>query len=395
MATVKLLTTEQDRALARGLVAYQLNAHGDTSKALEILAADQDRGQKANGYLMVAQQLAEKKDFAGAFRVARQIDGMGQPAVLVDTLLRIATQQGKADESANASKTVDEALYIVERERESGNEPSFMLAGLYQNIASGLAALGQQARAAGVISRIRDLAAPEGDSNQAQFLPFWVSSAQAAIGDLAGALETAETMPACPDRDQALFGVASAATQLGTLYEAQDLAARITDQNLRYVALRGIADASARAGDPGATLAAIEGIQGDEQRAYAYAQLALGQAQNGDSAAAQTAELAYTAALAGGSKTEGYVFEFIAVTRGLLGDFPGALSVVNGLKDDSRMWPLWNLTAMLVAAGRKQEALELAEAQTAPLPKAYGLLGVASEMIQEAEVAEKKAAGRH
>jgi hypothetical protein len=52
------------------------------------------------------------------------------------------------------------------------------------------------------------------------------------------------------------------------------------------------------------------------------------------------------------------------------------------------------LTEMLVAAGRKQEAFALADGETEPQPKAYALLGLASQLIKEAEDAEAKAGGR-
>jgi len=394
LATVQLLTNDWGRNLARSSIAYGLCMRGNLPKALQIMEAAEDGVDKANGYLQMAQPLAERKDFAAALAVAHKIDAVGEPAVLVNTLLRIAGQQWKADDQAGASHTADEALNIIERGRAGGKLPSAAIAGMYQQAARQLTESGQQARAAQIVSRIRELFQTAGDSGTAQNGGFWISSVQAAIGDLDGALETALTLPRGNDRELALHGISLAAAQLGALIDAQDIADRIFDQTLRQGALREIANARARSGYPSEALAIIDDIPGAENRAFAYAQLAIEQAQMHDPSAVQTVELAYSAALSGGAKTEHFVFECITVTKALLGDFSGALSVLNVLKGDSRTWPLWNLTEMLVAAGRKQEAFALADGETEPQPKAYALLGLASQLIKEAEDAEAKAGGR-
>jgi len=53
------------------------------------------------------------------------------------------------------------------------------------------------------------------------------------------------------------------------------------------------------------------------------------------------------------------------------------------MKDADKVWPLWNLTEMLVHAGREAEAISLAECQSAPYPKAYSLLGTATALIEK------------
>jgi hypothetical protein len=73
----------------------------------------------------------------------------------------------------------------------------------------------------------------------------------------------------------------------------------------------------------------------------------------------------------------------IAVTHGELGDFGGAEDMIAKMNDSSKVWPLWNLTEMLIRGGHEAEAISLAENQSAPWPKAYALLGVGTALINK------------
>ena len=90
-----------------------------------------------------------------------------------------------------------------------------------------------------------------------------------------------------------------------------------------------------------------------------------------------------------GDAVNPFVFEAIAVTRGILGDFPGARQIVSELKDGHSVWPLWNLTEQLVEAGRKSDAVTLAHAQEFPRARAYALRGTATTMLEQIEAAGK------
>jgi len=97
------------------------------------------------------------------------------------------------------------------------------------------------------------------------------------------------------------------------------------------------------------------------------------------------------AAWAAGSATEPYVFAQIAVTRGMLGDFSGALEVVGKMAEEERYWAVEALAAMLVEAGKKTEALALAESQPEVFcARASAFAGIASQLIEEKEDAERK-----
>jgi hypothetical protein len=62
---------------------------------------------------------------------------------------------------------------------------------------------------------------------------------------------------------------------------------------------------------------------------------------------------------------------------------------------ESRLWPLWSITSMMVSAGHKQEALALAENENAAYPKAYALLGTATGILDRLEAETKARAEKH
>jgi hypothetical protein len=139
-------------------------------------------------------------------------------------------------------------------------------------------------------------------------------------------------------------------------------------------------------------LATIDKIEEAGERAYGLSELALEQAKREDPAARLTAELAWEAALKGGSETKPYVFGQIAVTRAILGDFAGALEIVTKLDDQEKWWPLENMTIMLIEAGKVTEGVTLAQSQSAPYPKACALLGAATALIDTQRETSRKIA---
>jgi hypothetical protein len=79
----------------------------------------------------------------------------------------------------------------------------------------------------------------------------------------------------------------------------------------------------------------------------------------------------------------------------MLGDFTGAEEMIASMEDQSKVWPLWNLSEMLVRAGKESEAVSLAESQTAPHAKAYALLGTATALLdKQREASRRGSAGK-
>ncbi|HWC96309.1 MAG TPA: hypothetical protein VG456_06160 [Candidatus Sulfopaludibacter sp.] len=117
----------------------------------------------------------------------------------------------------------------------------------------------------------------------------------------------------------------------------------------------------------------------ESRRVQPLAQVAMLQAQRRDAGAAVTLSQAEEEARVSGAEASDW--EAMAVTRGLLSDIPGAVTAVNNLDAQSRPWPLWNLTGLMVHAGQKAAALSLARGQESPHAQVYGLLGVAAALM--------------
>jgi hypothetical protein len=156
-------------------------------------------------------------------------------------------------------------------------------------------------------------------------------------------------------------------------------------------AVEEFAYALSKGGDSVSALDMIKGMTDPKDRAYAFAQLALQQAEEKNGRAALTSILAMEDARQAGDAVSPFVFELTAVTRGILGDFPGARQILTELKEGHSVWPLWNLTEQLVEAGRKGEAVALAHAQEFPRARAYALLGTATTLLDQIEAAGKRA----
>jgi hypothetical protein len=63
---------------------------------------------------------------------------------------------------------------------------------------------------------------------------------------------------------------------------------------------------------------------------------------------------------------------------------------ISEFKPEQSVWPLWNVTEQLVAAGRTSDAIALAHAQEFPRARAYALLGTATSLMSQIEAANRK-----
>jgi hypothetical protein len=192
-------------------------------------------------------------------------------------------------------------------------------------------------------------------------------------------------------RDFPLESIVSQQAKNGDGQEALFTVSLMSDQQLKVLAIREISVLEGTSGKPLEGLEAINRIPNPGDRAYILATLALEQAEKDDPAAGRTLLLTVEATDEPEAKVPGLVFGLIAVTRALLKDFSGAQeSVANMNEAASRVWPLWNITAMMAKAGDVQRALSLAANEQAAHPKAYALLGTAQGILERAE-AEAKA----
>jgi hypothetical protein len=396
--SVRRVESQQGQVFAMSNIASMLAWQGNVPLALELIrnsAAGNDK-DKALGYVFVAQQLAARHAFEDARQVASLIEGgpafFGRTNLFIDALMRIRAKQWKNADREGAEHTLDAALDAVQRELDKPSAPEFALttpAFLYAGITSELLREGDHESALAVVERIYGLALQS--SREKQSVLMALANTQARLGELQAATTTANQMEPSQQRDGVMMVIAMERTRQGDLAGAIGDAAGLSLEGFRNGSLRGIADAFAGSGDYSRALSTIDLIQTPGERAYALAELALEQARKDDPVAAQTVELASEAALRAGGETKPYVFEFIAVTRGILGDFTRAEEMISRMEDPVGAWPLWNLTEMLVHAGKESDAISLAESQIAPQRKAYALLGTATALIDKQREASRKA----
>jgi tetratricopeptide (TPR) repeat protein len=399
LATVQSVENERDRIFSATNIASMLAWQGSLSTALELIrtSAGGNREAKAEAYRSVAEQVARKHAFSEALGVAQLIEDyppfFGQTNLFVDTLMRIRNQQWKAGEQPGAENSLNIALDAVRREAENPFPPEFaqsMPASLYGTIASELAREGNREAALGVLERIYPLVAAAQTANQRQSTWFYWAYSLAAIGELQAAENMLEHLEPGQQREGVMMLIATRRTDEGNPFVALDEALALSYEPWRNISLSVIANALAASGNYVQALSTIDRIQGAGERASALSGLALQQAEKDDPAGALTVELAWKAATDAATDTKPYVFAQIAVTRGVLGDFAGAVEVVGTLAEQDRVWPLQTLTAMLVHAGKKTEAIALAESQGAPHARACAFLGIASQLISDQQEASNK-----
>jgi tetratricopeptide (TPR) repeat protein len=392
LTTAERAGSSSAQVSATGSIAYTLASQGNLPMALQVIR-NSSKGEdpaKANDYISVAGWLAEHHDFEHALELARLIQQakpyFGQTNYLVGTLLRIQAEQFKAGDRAGAQETIDEALAAVEWEKYHPVDPWFaesMPAGLYASIASELAHQGNRPAAAAVVDRIYDLLTPASTEQAKQDLLFYLGEAQVGVGELDAAMATADQLPPGNHRDGIVLQVGLERAKAGDLSGALDEATALAYEPWRNISLRDVAARFSAQGNDAQALATLYLIPELAERAEGLVELASQEVEKHDPSASLALELAYSAAKNAGAGTKSFVFEMIAVTRGELGDFGEAEDMIAKMNDSSKVWPLWNLTEMLIRGGHEAEAISLAEGQSAPWPKAYALLGVATALINK------------
>jgi len=389
IATVELLTKPVDRADAIGIIAYWLAERGNSAMALHVIGLSPTQAYLAQDYLGVAQQLAEDGDFEGALRAARLIEkDSSQEYTFVETLMRVYVIQWGAGDRPGATKLLKEALDAVHREETNPAASRTTIASMYHEIVCKLGKVGNQDAAWTFVNRIRDLAEVEQDPRQKQRLLRGLATAKADIGDFSGAHLVAEELLPGDGRETVLQLIIDARAMQGDIEGALLDVADLPTESLRLRSLRTIAEILIDSEEYSRALSIINTFPDAGTRVDVLADLALKQAEEGDRNAASTVDLAWKAALNARGKTEPSVFGTLAVARGNLGDFSGAIDLISTMDTESRDWALWNVTELMVDAGQKKEALAVAEMQDA-LPRAYALLGIANGERKQINTVQK------
>ena len=394
LETVRSVKQERGSGPPLGLgyhgLAWALSHRGAWQAAVHLIRDLPDGDSKAIDYLGIVYELAAQKDFEHALSAARMIQTIPHAVSrFADSLVEISNQQFKAGDRGAAGATLREAFDAVERAQKDAGQPGFNAAQWYAWTVRSLASAGNSEAASLAMGQLYSVATQEKRSPQDWGLLKLVTASQARLGDFAAALLSAGQLPAGEHRDAALLSIATEMAAQGDTAGAQRIAGEVPAKSWSNAEIGDLANAFASSGDSVGALETLKRIQAPEDRAYALAllalQLVLQPAERKNGFAWLTAVLAMEDALSGGDAVNPFVFEAIAVMRGTLGDLSGALQIIDSLKDANKVWPLWNITKQLVAAGKKNEALTLARAQEAPRARGFALLGTATALLEQVE----------
>lgn len=408
LATSRGLASAPNQPQRIGGVACSLAAQGRLPMALEIIAATPDGQEKAISYWQVTQALLAHSKYDDALFVARLISNdPTETSRFLDTLMQIYTAQWKAGDRQGASATLNEALSAVDREPavypgRFHPLPAFMVFShrpvMYEKIVSMLALAGNRDGALPVVARLSEMAAEEQDPEKKKAIWGPLAEAQADVGDFAAALRTAKPLKSDFDSDLILGRIITEQARLGHLAAARAMVGHLPRESVSG-ALEDIASTRAELGDYVGAREAIDRMKAPGQRASGLADLAFAQVDRNPAAARVTVTLAWKATQKARGKAPSYVYqnalEFVAATRARMGDFAGALEIINGPDLQRKDWPLANIVQIMVEAGKKDEALALSRSQDAPQVRADCLLEVARSLMDQIEAASKKTAGPH
>jgi len=394
LETVHSVKRPQESTASSGLdyygIAWNLGSRESWRVAMDLLHDLTDDDLKAVDFLGLAESLAAKGDFEHALTVARAIQTIPTAGPrFADTLVEVSNQQFKAGDGTSATATLNEALDAVEREPSNAQASGFSAALWYPGTIQRLVSVGNTGAAFTVLGRLAIAEQQEKDLRRKMQLIEHLASSQARVGDFTAALLTAGRLDH-GQHNATLVTIAAEQARQGDPAGARRLVADLPAESWSNLTVEEFAFALSKAGDSVGAMNTIRRLKEPEKRAYVFAQLALQQAERKDAEAALTAVLATEDARRAGDAVNPFVFEVIAVTCGVLGDFAGAQQIVSELKDGHSVWPLWNLTEQLVAAGRQIDAVSVAHAQEFPRARAYALLGTATVMLEQIEADGKR-----
>jgi hypothetical protein len=389
LATAQLLMKPIERAEAIDIIAGRLAKQGNSAMALRIIGRSPSQAYVAQDYLGVADELAENGDFEGAVKAARLIEkDPAREYTFVETLMRIYVTQWRAGDRSGATNVLGEAFDAVQRQEKNPAVTRTAIASMYQEITYKLGMAGNQDATWDFVNRIQDLVEAEQDPQQKQLLLLDLARAKADVGDFQGAHLVAEELQVGAERETAIKEIIDARAVQGDIDGALLDVADLPTESLRYRSLWTIAGILIDSKKFSRAMAIANTLPAGEDHVEILADLALKQAETGDPDAASSIDLAWKAALDPTEKAKADVFETLAVAEGNARDFMRAIDLISTMDPESKTWPLWILTELMVDAGQGKEALTLAETQE-PLPRAYALLGIANGELEQMNRAEK------
>jgi tetratricopeptide (TPR) repeat protein len=375
LTTAHLLKKPQELAQALGSIAYAIDYAGDLHGALELINSSPDSQTKESSYASIAQAHANKGDFSDALRTAHLIKNDSRS--LVAALDGIATAQWKIGDHDGAQRTWGEAFDLTEHARMVDPFMGAYLVG----IATSRAKVGETAAASAALNDFYRIIEEHDPPDQGLLSSLALGFAQ--IDDVTSALRVIKELLPGSNRDSCVMNVSAQLAKKDDVADATEIVSRISDPQIQAIALNEIAISQASFGRPASAIETTDKISSPSARAGALASLALDQAEKGDAAATDTLRRASSLADDASGTVPLNVFETIAVTRAMLGDFAAAQADVQKLPPEARAWPWGNITSMMVEAGDLHGALDIATNEASAQPKASALLGTAMALLHQ------------
>jgi hypothetical protein len=398
------LTSRSSANAPVGGLAYSLAVRGRLPEALQLMAPMPDGQEKAVAYWQVTQGLLKVAKYDDALLVARLISkDPREPDRSLDILMQIYTAQWKAGDRKAAAATLTEALKVVQRSPEIQSSlfrplgQSVLIgsrrASMYERVVHALALAGNRDDALTVVSYISAMATEEKDSEKQNGILGTLAEAQADIGNFAAALRTAEPLKSVYHADRIFQSIAMEQARQGDV-DAALVKVADTPPGSAWPALVEMSRMLSDSGNYAGARAAVDKMNDPGQRASALASLAFEQAVKDPAGAKLNVTLAWKLAQEARDKAPSYVFQnsvaFVAAARARMGDFAGALEIIDGPDILNKAWPLSCLVQGMVEAGKKDEALSLARSQDVPLARADALLQIARSLMYQIEAAKNR-----
>jgi tetratricopeptide (TPR) repeat protein len=445
-STARQVDSERVVAILQQAREAALQIEDDEIKARTYIAA---MSANVNLFEVIARTQAQAGDYEGAVQTAGDFEDPDKSLVLVTiataqaadgkvqqaletaalieppsrrarALARIGEFQALAGEVELAEATFKQALEFAYLAEDSDKRDSALL-----NIVAARAAAGQ-------VEEVRQLVEIIEDRSDRKAALRWLARLQAKLGDIEGALDTAEQM----GRDPAILReIATTSAMNGDVEGAFQIVESLSREIPKIVAFQGIALVQAGSGDIEGALETIQLIEDDGQdgslrkagslaliaavqassgqmeassgtfelalrsveslqpdypssfRAGALANIASVQAQVGfDADASSTLDLALQVALSieevGGPMGRISGLYPIAIAQATIGDLEGALRTADAiLQEEGHGFPLEELAVLRVRAGDEEGAVAWAVEQPSPVVRSIALLRVAQVLL--------------
>jgi len=313
----------------------------------DLAGAIQTAGWEAQSTAELVDGLLERKDVAAARRVADARRGPEGPSLLG----RIALAQWKAGDVAGAQRTLQQGL-----QNASTLPPDWQRSSALESVVTVQAALGD------VPGAVRTAeSSPHRDRKDYTFGE--VALGQALAGDVPGALVTADRIVDRQAKAAALLRAGRARAKAGDTQGALRIVPTIVDEGNRSAVLREVVLAQVRAGDLTAAGATAAGIPNDVHQSRAWRDILRAQLERGDVPGAQQTK---TKLSPRDQRLQVEAVREIAVAQARLGDLNAALKTAATIPDD---WYVQAWTLHDIAGHQRRKSDVNGALQTASLIK--------------------------